>query len=1316
MRQLKPWLLVLAVTLGCGPNGASVGLSGCDADNDFQFRSTESNTVAGGTHITVTAAGVDFLLAYKEAITALLFPVDEAGWVRLELDPFMAGSDALGITLRELVVRFNLRTTEINLAFLPDPTRIRVSVNNAQIRIDEGVVVLSVGGDGACRLTNGIDQGESSERFMTTDIVIDVFPTIDEEGRLDLVVEMETAELEELDVELVFDATLPECADGATAVECRVGCGASNLGAELVELVTATFGEQLSQILLPVVNATVNELVSDFTQDPLALEGQVRPQALADVIPLPLDAHPFQFKAGPSAEGFTLRTAGNEGDGMGITLDVGMDAIDHPCVPAVNGEPDFSVGEAPILTGFDHDGRPYQMGASIAEATLNRGLWAGWRAGLFCLTLDSQQIDELVGQRIDTGALGLFLPGLDALTDGPQPIMFAVDPRFSEAAFPLARLKTVEDDGGIPQIGLTVSIPTLSLDLYTVIQSRWTRIFRARVDIELDAVIAANPDNTLGLSLGAPRIDNLEQTYNELLDSDNVPELMNLLVNVATTSLVGDGIEFELGFEGILAELTGLPLEPEILGMRIDGARNDFLSVLTGLRAANPGNGLTAAVDTYAHLVTVSRGQAILDVDAFGTDEALYQWRVDGGPWRPLTYADEGRLSVVDPFLEIPGTHRIMVRAVAQNRYRSLDPDPAILSLIVPAHPEPQTHMEQVPEAILPTSPGCHSGPRDTPAPPLVWATLLLLLTGRRRRIPFFLAVMVIVPLLGCEDRAPANQIRCERDGDCLGGQLCIEGVCAAAQTCGDAGAQCCILEECRGGFCLPLPSDDCAQSGCPANEVCTESGYCNRRPCNDDSVCKDESRCVASHCVPQVPCEGRCAAGEACYVHRDACRPSPASCQPCPEGQVQVVLNPGLFDGPMCNVEAAECECVGARQLNVSGAGTEASMGLVARVPVFAAYDQHFGDLIYVEDPTGESPRVTFVDGIPADAPVDADPNGPRGGVSTPGPNRGRWPDMAVAADGTAHIVYRDADAKSLRYVRRSADGIWTQPIVLDDQGDVGHFPQIELDPENRPHIIHSVAMTVDGLSGVRYLVANNATPAPGDFRSRAVSVRRQPDSPAPEFGGVSTPGRTCLHITNTGRALIGFYRPDTRWLYLARGDMDGFEVEPLSNALRLPTEVDPGGRYLDFGDHDVGSFCGIAGTEEAVQVVFTDHRTWSLLAYRGPFAGDGDLELVDGGGLGSRRRVGADLEVHLDPLARLITVYQDATDNDVRFTIRHAEGWVPAESLATRGAMGFSNSLVVLADEMVVGTVELRTLPGGRLAPRLHVLRIPLPDAPRP
>ncbi len=73
---------------------------------------------------------------------------------------------------------------------------------------------------------------------------------------------------------------------------------------------------------------------------------------------------------------------------------------------------------------------------------------------------------------------------------------------------------------------------------------------------------------------------------------------------------------------------------------------------------------------------------------------------------------------------------------------------------------------------------------------------------------------------------------------------------------------------------------------------------------------------------------------------------------------------------------------------------------------------------------------------------------------------------------------------------------------------------------------------------------------------------------------------------------------------------------------------------------------------------------------------------------------------------------VYQDATDNDVLMSVRNGDGWSSSPLvLASAGALGFYNSLVVVEDEAVVGTLELKTTAGGRGAHRLHVIRSDVP-----
>ncbi|MCB9550490.1 MAG: hypothetical protein H6705_01000 [Myxococcales bacterium] len=245
--------------------------------------------------------------------------------------------------------------------------------------------------------------------------------------------------------------------------------------------------------MTPIVEETANGVIADLTDKPITIEGALSPSILAGLLPIPLDAHKLYFLAAPSPEGFSLRTAGERGDGLGLTLDVGLDTVDHPCVPPVADAPILRAGPTPILTGYDHQGEVYQLGLALPAATLDRALWTLWRSGLLCLALDTDQIAALTGQRIDTAALGLFLPGLDRLAGGPRRMMIAVDPRFTAAEFPVVRLAAMADDGGVPQLGLDVALHDVGVSLYAEIEDRWTRVFAARTDVRALAVVRPPP-------------------------------------------------------------------------------------------------------------------------------------------------------------------------------------------------------------------------------------------------------------------------------------------------------------------------------------------------------------------------------------------------------------------------------------------------------------------------------------------------------------------------------------------------------------------------------------------------------------------------------------------------------------------------------------------------------------------------------------------------------------------------------------------------------------------------------------------------------
>lgn len=567
--------------------------------------------------------------------------------------------------------------------------------------------------------------------------------------------------------------------------------------------------------------------------------------------------------------------------------------------------------------------------------------------------------------------------------------------------------------------------------------------------------------------------------------------------------------------------------------------------------------------------------------------------------------------------------------------------------------------------------------------------------------------------LIGCDDKLSAAGAACARDADCPGGQRCIEGLCVDQVHC-DAGLGCCALETCQGGYCAPAPTDDCA-GGCPDPDFECRGAYCVRRRCAEDAECAG-GRCAAGFCVRGVPCDGLCDPDEACYPHRDLCRRAPPQCRmTCAAGDVAVVLDADAHDGPLCALDAAQCACVGPPAVGSGGDVRHAHMALVRGAPVFAAYDPDFGDLVLIEGAdAAEGPVVTFVDGVPDGAPVAGDPGGARGGVAEPGPDRGRYARIAVDGRNRLHVAYYDLDAAAVRYARREADGRWIAPVVVDDEGDAGRDLRLEVDAAGRPHLVYSVVETVDGRSGVRYAVGAEAAVAAADFEVVAVSMRFG------VFGETPPPGvlparygvRPCFRLAPDGAAVVGFHDGAEGRLYLARGGLDGFAVHPLDGRMVLPPGADPGGRYLDVLDHRLGAWCDLVAGEAGVQVVFTDERTWALLAYRGPVEGGGAIEVVDPGGVGRLRRVGADPALALDADARAVVVYQDGTDNVLRMGVRVGGGWAtPPRVIDPDGPTGFANSLVVRGGEAIVGTLALSSRSGGRVDARVRVLRVPLP-----
>jgi len=295
---------------------------------------------------------------------------------------------------------------------------------------------------------------------------------------------------------------------------------------------------------------------------------------------------------------------------------------------------------------------------------------------------------------------------------------------------------------------------------------------------------------------------------------------------------------------------------------------------------------------------------------------------------------------------------------------------------------------------------------------------------------------------------------------------------------------------------------------------------------------------------------------------------------------------------------------------------------------------------------------------------------------------------------------------------MRRDEDGRWGLPIVVDQGGDVGRYVQLRTDEFGRPHLVYTVLVDTNGFEGLRYAVGSNAAENTDHFEITVVSEQRTqggaPVAPGllPKTYGV----RPCFNLDGSS-AVIAFLDGQAGWMYLARGNQQGFQVHRLSGQFVEDGIPDPGGRYADFNRHQIGEHCAILARDGLIELVFTDERTWALLGYRGPVEGGGTIQVVDQGAIGSRTRVGASVVAARDTFGRMVIVYQDSTNNDLLLNLYTATGWLVSPVVVDgNGAIGYANSVAIQQSQALIGSVQFRTAQGGREKSEVQVYSIDL------
>lgn len=537
--------------------------------------------------------------------------------------------------------------------------------------------------------------------------------------------------------------------------------------------------------------------------------------------------------------------------------------------------------------------------------------------------------------------------------------------------------------------------------------------------------------------------------------------------------------------------------------------------------------------------------------------------------------------------------------------------------------------------------------------------------------------------------------LRCDNDAECVSAcgsarWICVVGTCEFGPLfCEDLGdAECCPGQTCnRGGVC----ADD--YDSCTTDADCGTAGQkCLNKPINglDQDVCTFELcvtgscaaglTCFAGWCVGENPCGGSCPADSACSVSNNRCQPT--CTEVCDPGFLAAYTPPDNIDDA-CDFDQKDCTCVALPPLSARDTGRHSGIAVLddgtAHV---SAFDGDHGDLVVVTfDATGTITDTTWIDGLPAGGTPVADPSGPRGGIADPGPEVGRFTDIAAQADGTLHVSYYDVDNRDLKYARGSG-GTWSTHTV-DSAGRVGLYTSIALDGTGVPTIAY---FQKAGASGDEYTTAlkaarasSNAPTTAGDWS--IVTVESGTIAPPP-CGGSCVTGTSCADIGNGPECLV---------------DQTPCAVACSSGEVCIDDAGTPScepelvASSLEDLPEGIGLFPAISVSSTGGTAIAYYNRTAGDLHFAvgvDPNAGNsGALSVLDGG---PDKDVGLFPSIALDGSGDYVVIYQDAVADDVLWALVSAAGAVNQSGIVDEGLRdptGNATSLVG-ADTAVVLT----------------------------
>jgi len=256
-------------------------------------------------------------------------------------------------------------------------------------------------------------------------------------------------------------------------------------------------------------------------------------------------------------------------EGLRVTMDGSFDAPPAECIAA------YDPGSSPLTNNPppDPDGTAtYHVRALVADDLIASALYAVWRGGVLCYTVDQ---DSLSGFTIDSSLLSLMADKDDRhlmeriWLGEPQPSLIRTEPR----AVPQVTIDGSHD--------IEASVSELGLHFYTLTQDRLSRTLSVDVNVDATVDLDAPGDGSVGIDL-AVDTGNFEPvvTYDEVVGDlsgqieGNFGGIMGGLVDFVLDYVLGDPSLGVMQLAGI--GVAQLDVGPDGDGMDFLGAEATF--------------------------------------------------------------------------------------------------------------------------------------------------------------------------------------------------------------------------------------------------------------------------------------------------------------------------------------------------------------------------------------------------------------------------------------------------------------------------------------------------------------------------------------------------------------------------------------------------------------------------------------------------------------------------------------------------------------------------------------------------------------------